>query len=87
MYMYIYIFHYIPRIPIPQFAAFESHNLVTGPRLAVYIRISNTSVYVNLAESSTYYPKPVYVLPIPYLTHDLPLTACRLFTQSVPMHT
>ena len=27
------------------------------------------------------------VLPIGYLTHDWPVIACRLYTQSVPMHT
>ena len=55
------------------FAAFESHNFVTGPCLAVYF----SHINLNLAESSTYYPKPAYVLPIPYLTHGLPLIVCR----------
>jgi len=55
----------------------------------------------NLATGSClavyFYPKPVYVLPVAYLTPDLPLIVCRLYifiylyiyiyTQSVPMHT
>ena len=75
------------------FAAFESHNFVTGPCLAVYF----SHINLNLAESSTYYPKPAYVLPIPYLTHGLPLIVCRylchmfatyrLYTQRAPMDT
>ena len=33
------------------------------------------------------YPKPVCLLPVACRTHDLPLTVCRLYIQSVPMHT
>ena len=44
------------------FAAFESHNLVIGPCLAVCLTY----------QSSTYCPRPVYVLPIAYLAHGLP---------------
>ena len=43
---------------------FENHNLVSGPL---------SSCVSRTYQSSTYYPKPVYVLPIAYLTHGLPL--------------
>ena len=63
------------------FATVESHNLVTGPSLAVHFQHINLS----LAESSTYYPKPANVLPIAYLTHSLPLIASLHFTYLLPI--
>ena len=56
------------------FATFASHNLGTGPCLAVHVKHIN----LNLAESSTYFPKPAYVLPIAYLTHASPLIVVLL---------
>ena len=50
---------------------FENHNLVSGPL---------SSCVSRTYQSSTYYPKPVYVLPIAYLTHGLLLIVCLYAT-------
>lgn len=65
------------------FTAFGKHCLSCTLLAAVQNHNLVTGPWVAVC----FYPKPVYVLPTANLTHDLLSIVCRLYTQSIPMHT
>ena len=99
-YMYIYIHMCMSPVPDRHFP-FPLLPIAWSPRLHWTFHLhAICSVWepqprhwtLSSCMSSTYCPRPGYVLPIAYLAHGLPLmcyifATYRLYTESVPMHT